>query len=71
MTWQINKNQCNRCTRVAFCIEHELGTYCENCFVTIHNDPSEKQTIDRVYQSFDKKQIEKIKKHEWDLDDLG
>ena len=71
MTWQITRNECCRCSRIAYCIHHELGILCESCFLTIHNDPSEKQTIDRVYRDFGIEQIEKIKQHEWDLDKNG
>ena len=72
MTYEIHRNECSRCSRIAYCIHHyALGVLCEGCFITVHNDPSEKQTIDRVYQDFGIEQIEKIKQHEWDLDKNG
>jgi hypothetical protein len=48
ITMTFEKNECQRCTRICFCIVLGNVILCDHCFETLHNDPETKNLMKSI-----------------------
>ena len=53
------RNECQRCTRLAFCINLDKIHYCNACFETLSNDFETKEVMQKLLKTCGLLDIEK------------